>query len=110
MRKFRKVEFYKDYFESFYLNLDQKVRDKFIWTFDLIEDIEKVPGKYLKHIDDGIYEVRVKHGSNIYRAFGFFDGGKLVVVLNGFVKKSQKTPRNEIKLAKRIRKEYDNEN
>jgi len=109
VKKFRKVEFYKNYFERFYLTLNSKVQDKFVWTFELIEEIEKVPTKYLKHVGDGIYEIRVKLGSNIFRAFGFFEGEKLVIVINGFVKKTQRTPKDEIKRAKKIRKEYRNE-
>lgn len=109
MSKFRKVEFYKSYFDSFYLELPQKVRDKFIWTFELIEDLERVPEIYLKHIDDGIYEVRVKLGSNIYRVFSFFEGNSLIIIINGFQKKSKKTPKSEIVLAKKIRDQYEQE-
>ena len=109
MKKFRTVQFYKEYFEKFYSGLTPKVKDKFVWTFELIQEVERVPDKYLRHVEDGIYEVRVKLGSNIYRAFGFFDGNKLVIVLNGFVKKTQKTPRTEIKRAIKIRNEYESE-
>jgi len=65
-----------------------------------------IPQPYFKHLEDGIYEVRIKLGSDIYRVMGFFDKGNLVILLNGFQKKTQKTPKNEIKLAKRLRKEY----
>ena len=57
----------------------------------------------------GLYEIRVEVGSNIFRAFAFFDEGQLIVVVNGFQKKTQKTPKNEIELAKKIKKEYFNE-
>jgi phage-related protein len=57
----------------------------------------------------GLYEIRVEVGSNIFRAFAFFDGGQLIVVANGFQKKTQKTPKNEIELAKKIKREYFNE-
>ena len=69
-----------------------------MWTFDLIEDLERVPEIYLKHIEetDGLYEIRVQHGSDIFRIFCFFDKGQLVVIANGFQKKTQKTPRREI--------------
>lgn len=67
MSKFRYIQIYKTYFEDFYDTLPQKVKDKFIWTFELIEDLEIVPETYLKHLDEGIYEIRVKFGSNIYR-------------------------------------------
>lgn len=73
MGLYRTVRTYKKYTESFLDTLPNKVRDKFIWTFQLIEDIEHVPSTYLKHIEDGIYEVRVKIGSNTYRIMSFFD-------------------------------------
>ena len=57
----------------------------------------------------GLYEIRIEVGSNIFRAFAFFDEGQLIVVANGFQKKTQKTPKNEIELAKKIKKEYFNE-
>jgi len=77
----------------------------------LIESIEKIPEKYLKHIKgtSGLYEIRVEVGSNIYRVFCFFDKGQLVVLINGFRKKTQKTPKNEIELAEKLKKEYYDE-
>ncbi len=60
-------------------------------------------------MEDGIYEIRVEVGNNIFRVFSFFDEGQMIVVANGFQKKTQKTPRNEIELAKKIKKEYFNE-
>ncbi len=58
---------------------------------------------------DGLFEIRVEVGSNIFRVFSFFDEGNLVILLNGFIKKSQKTPKNEIELAEKLKKEYFNE-
>jgi phage-related protein len=82
-----------------------------MWTFDLIEDLERVPEIYLKHIEetDGLYEIRVQHGSDIFRIFCFFDKGQLVVLANGFQKKTQKTPRREIDQALKIKQEYESE-
>jgi phage-related protein len=70
-----------------------------------------VPETYLRHIEntDGLYEIRVQHGSNIFRIFCFFDKDKLVVLANGFQKKSQKTPKREIDRALKIKHEYENE-
>lgn len=84
------------------------MKKKFNWTLQLISTIERVPEKYFKHItgSNGIYEVRVEVGTDIYRVFCFFDKGKLVVLLNGFQKKSNKTPKNEITLAEKIKAEY----
>ena len=110
--KIRVVTFYKDYFVEFFIKQREKVQDKITWTLELIEQLEKVPETYLKHIEntDGLYEVRVKQGSDIFRIFCFFDKGKLIVLANGFQKKTQKTPRKEIDKALKIKKEYENEN
>ena len=110
MIKYRSIQFYKSYFEDFFETLSPKVQDKFIWTFDLIEEIDKVPKTYLKHIRNDLYEVRVKFGSNIFRVFVFFDGNKLIIIINGYQKKTQKAPKKEIERALKIKKEYDDEN
>lgn len=67
-----------------------------------------MPSNYLKHLTgtDGLYEARIQLGSNIWRVFCFFDSDKLVVLTNGFQKKTQKTPKNEIEKALRIMAEY----
>ena len=67
--------------------------------------------KYFKHItgSTGLYEIRVEVGSDIFRVFCFFDKGKLIILLNGFQKKTQKTPKNEIELAERLKKQYFDE-
>ena len=87
------------------------MKDKIIWTFELIEDLRKIPESYLKHIEntDGLYEIRIQQGSDIFRIFCFFDQGQLVVLANGFQKKSQKTPKSEIDKALKIKKEYESE-
>lgn len=104
--KFRKVETFENHFEVFFVKLDKKVKDKVIWTLELIEDIEIIPSKYLKFLRNDIYEVRIKQGSNIYRVLCFFDKNKLVILMNGFQKKTQKTPDGEIEKAILIRKKY----
>jgi len=110
--KIRIVTFYKDYFTEFFIKQREKVQDKITWTLDLIEQLEKVPETYLKHIEntEGLFEIRVKQGSDIFRIFCFFDRGKLIVLANGFQKKTQKTPRKEIDKALKIKQEYENEN
>ena len=109
--KVRTIIAYKSYFEDFFVKQKSKVQDKIIWTFDLIEELPRVPETYLKHLEntDGLYEIRVKIGSDIYRIFCFFDEGKLVVLANGFQKKTQKTPKQEIEKALKIKKEYESE-
>ncbi len=109
MSKIRSVIAYENYTADFLETLPDKVRDKFFWTFELIEDIESIPKIYFKHLEDGIYEIRVKLGSNIYRIFAFFDKDKLVLTINGFQKKTQKTPKQEINKAKSLRKQYEKE-
>ncbi len=89
----------------------KKVKAKIVWTLELVEDLKRVPETYLKHIanTDGLYEIRIQQGSDIFRIFCFFDQGKLVVLANGFQKKTQKTPKKEIELALKIKAEYENE-
>ena len=97
--KVREVITYKEYFDDFFKKQPQKVRDKIIKVLDIIEQIDRIPTTYLKYIEgtNGLFEVRVQLGNNIFRIFCFFDGNKLVVLLSGFQKKTQKTPPEEIK-------------
>ena len=106
--KIRTIIFYKDYFSDFFVKQRQKVKDKIVWTFDLIELIDKVPEIYLKHLEgtDKLFEIRVQSGNDIFRIFCFFDEGRLVVLANGFQKKTQKTPKQEIERALKIKTEY----
>ncbi len=110
-QKRRSIIIYKDYFQEFFIKQRDKVKDKIIWTFDLIEELQKIPVTYLKHIEntDGLYEIRVQLGRNIFRIFCFFDQGQLVVLAHGFQKKTQKTPKKEIDKALKIKEEYENE-
>ena len=109
--KKRIVILYKDFFTDFYKDQKQKVKDKILWTFWLIENIQQVPEDYLKHMEgfDGLYEIRIQQGSDIFRIFCFFDEGKLVVLANGFQKKTQKTPKSEIEKALKIKNQYETE-
>lgn len=109
--KIRTAIFFKNYFEDFFIKQRNKVRAKIVWTINLIEEMDRVPETYLKYIEntDGLYEIRVQQGSDIFRIFCFFDNGKLVVLANGFQKKTQKTPKIEIEKALKIKKEYENE-
>jgi phage-related protein len=109
--KKRELFFYKGYFKEFYSEQTLKVQKKILWTLRLIEDLERIPELYFKHIEntDGIYEIRIQTGSNIFRIFCFFDDGNLVIVGHGFQKKTQKTPWGEIDRAEKIKKEYHEE-
>lgn len=107
----RNIFYYKKHYLDFFETLKPEVKAKFNWTLGLIATLERVPVKYFQHMEnsDGIYEIRVEAGSNIYRAFSFFDKGQLIVVVNGFQKKSQKTPKKEIELAEKLKKQYFDE-
>ena len=109
--KIRTLFLYKNYFTDFYNLQTLKVKEKIIWTFRLIETMQQVPEEYLKHLEgtDGLYEIRVQLGRDIYRIFCFFDEGKLIILANGFQKKTQKTPRSEIEKALKIKREYATE-
>jgi phage-related protein len=106
--KFRTVVLYKSYFADFLAAQRQKVEDKIVWTLKLIEELPRVPETYLKSLEDAdeLFEIRIKQGSDIFRIFCFFDEGKLIILMNGFQKKTQKTPRQEIERALKIKKEY----
>jgi phage-related protein len=107
----REIFFYKSYFKDFYDKQDHKVQIKINWALGLVRDLENIPSKYFKHIEntDGIYEIRVRVARNIFRIFCFFDEGRLVVILHGFQKKTQKLPKSQIDKAIKLRKEYYNE-
>ena len=108
--KYREVITYKDYFEAFFKKQSRKVQDKIIKVLDILETVERVPITYLKYIEgtNGLFEVRVQLGSDIFRIFCCFDGNRLVVLFSGFQKKTQKTPSKEIDRAVRIMNEYFN--
>ena len=84
------------------------VQKKILWTLRVIEDLDRIPEIYFKHLEgtDGLYEVRVQSGSNIFRIFCFFDKNILVVIGHGFQKKTQKTPDRELERAEKIKREY----
>lgn len=108
----RKVIAYKRYFLDFYENQSDRVQAKIEWTLKLIQVTEQIPEKYFKHMEgtNGLYEIRVEVGSNIFRIFSFFDKGNLVILGNAFQKKTQKTPRQELDKALKIMEEYQHEN
>ena len=104
----RKVIAYKDNFVNFYKSQNDKIQEKIDYVLDLVRFEKQVPTKFFKHLDDTneIYEVRVITTFKSILILCFFDKGELVVLTNCFLKKTQKTPRKEIKLAERLKKEY----
>ncbi len=104
----RKIKAYKSYFLDFYESQDEKVQNKIEYVLDLVRFEKRVPKKFFKTLEntDGIYEVRVITTFKSIRILCFFDDGNLVMLANCFVKKTQKTPKKEIKLAEKLKKEY----
>lgn len=104
----RKVIFYKDYFNDFFNQLDGKTKKKVLQVLSWVQSIDIIPVSIMRKIVgvDDLYEIRIEFQSNIYRIFCCLDEGSLVVLFNGFQKKSQKTPSGEIDRATRIMKEY----
>ena len=90
------------------MQLPEKAQNKVFKIIEAIETFEMVPPNYLKYVKgtEGLFEARVQLGKNIWRVFCFFDEGKLVILLNGFAKKSQKTPKKEIVKAEGLMMEY----
>ena len=104
----RQIIFHGEYFLDFYKDLDIKVKSKIQYVFELIKQIDRVPEKFLAPMTgyEGLFEIRIEYQSNIYRVFCCFDEGRLVVLFNGFQKKTQKTPKEEIERAMRLKNEY----
>ncbi len=104
----RRLIFFRNYYSDFFNKQSEKVKDKIDYVLILVTIAERIPKKFFKQItgSEGLYEVRIEFEGNIYRIFCCFDQGNLVVLFNGFQKKSQKTPRKEIEKAMQIKKEY----
>jgi phage-related protein len=107
-QKVREVVEFENHFSEFLKQQPIKVQNKIFKTIEAIETLERVPSNYLKMLvgTNGLYEARIQLGSDIWRVFCFFDNGKLVILLNGFTKKTQKTPKNEIEKALHLMQNY----
>lgn len=104
----RKITFFGDYFSRFYEKQNIKTRDKIDYVIDIIRFIERVPIQFLKYLEgtDSLYEIRISTTFKQIRIFCFFDEGQVVVLTNCFVKKTQKTPKKELELAIKLKKDY----
>jgi len=104
----RKIGVFKNYFWDFYNKQDEKVQLKIDWTIELIRTTPMVPKKFFQKMKgtDDLWEIRISAGNGIYRIFCFFDDENLIILTSGFQKKTQKTPKKEIKKAEKIKKEY----
>ncbi len=107
-QKVREVVEFENHFSEFLKKQPVKVQNKIFKIIEAIETLERVPSNYLKMLvgTNGLYEARIQLGSDIWRVFCFFDKGKLVILLNGFTKKTQKTPKNEIERALQLMQKY----
>ena len=104
----RTLSTYGKYFFDFYNKLDKDLQAKIDWVFELVKTVNHIPEKYFQHLEntDGLFEIRIEFESNIYRIFCFFDEGNLVILINAFQKKTQKTPKPELELAIKLKKQY----
>ncbi len=102
----RKIRTYGGYFQRFMEELNPKVQEKIKFGLLLLKTQDRLPAKFVKLVKDGVYELRTEYIGNIYRVFFIFDEGNIVVLFNGFQKKTQKTPKNEIEKAIKIKEAY----
>lgn len=100
----RRVVVFEDHFREFRKSLDRETLKKLYQVITLIMMVEVVPSRFLKAIEGrkGLYEIRVENGGNIYRVFCCFDEGNLVILFNGFQKKTQKTPSSQLDKAESL--------
>lgn len=109
----RRILYYKNYFIDFFRSLDVGAQRKIAYVIDVLKTQQRPGTNFVKHIREGIFELRAQHfelraqhNGNIYRAFFIFDEGDIVMLFNGFQKKTQKTPENEIEKAIQLKNEY----
>ena len=102
----RTIQAFGDYYDLFMDTLTVSEKMKVHYILDMLKIQERVSTKFVKHIQDGLFELCVEYNSNIYRLFFIFDDGQIVVLFNGFQKRTQKTPQKEITKALKIREDY----
>lgn len=110
-KQYREIFFYKSYFIEFYTSQRNDVQKKIEWVLKVIQTIDRVPSKFLKSLEstNGLYEVRIEYESNHIRVFAFFENAHVLILLNGFIKKTRRTPLKELRKAVRIQKDYYDE-
>ena len=102
----RKIKTYGGYFESFMETLNEKEQEKVQYGLLLLKNQGRLPKKFVRLVQDAVYELRTEYAGNIYRVFFIFDEGNIVVLFNGFQKKTKKTPQGEIEKAIKIKEAY----
>jgi putative addiction module killer protein len=106
MEKERAIIAYKHYFADFMNSIGRAEAGKIAYVLDMLKTQQRVSEKFVKAIRDGLYEIRTEYSGNIYRVFFIFDNGNIVVLFNGFQKKTQKMPSSEIDKALKLKEEY----
>jgi phage-related protein len=108
----REIVFWKDYLLDFFKSLDEDSRSKVMWMLKSLASLPKIPSKFFKQIEgvNGLFELRISWDGKAYRIFCFFEKGNKIILCNGFIKKTQKTPKQEILKAIKIKEEYKYEN
>jgi len=110
MNRKRNLVFFRNYFNEFLSAQKEDVKEKIDYVLFLVTIAERIPKKFFSYVEgtEGLFEIRIEFESNIYRIFCCFDDGNIIVLFNGFQKKTQKAPINEIQRALRIKSEYFN--
>lgn len=105
-REERKILAYKNYFVDFINSLKKEETRKIFYVLDMLKTRDRINSKFIKFIREELYELRAEYNGNIFRVFFIFDDGNIIVLFNGFQKKSQKTPKSEIETALKLKGEY----
>ena len=107
----RELVVFKEFFWVFYRKLNRGAQKKIEWTLGLVRDLKIIPSKYFKSITgtQGLFEIRVQYGNDAYRIFCCFNESRCVVLLSGFKKKTNRTPKREIEKAVKLKADYFNE-
>jgi phage-related protein len=111
MERYRQIIYFKDYFFDFFEQQTEKVKEKIDHVLFVVTVANRIPQKFFQLLEgtNGLYEIRVEFQGNIYRIFCCFDEGQVVILFNGFQKKTQKTPSGELEKAVKIMNEYFDE-
>ena len=104
--KDRNIQYYKNYFIDFYNALDSATQRKLAYVIQYVKTESRWNERFVKFIRDGLFELRAMHNGNIYRVFFILDDGNIIILFNGFQKKTQKTPKQEIEKAIKLKNQY----
>jgi len=106
MKREREILYYKHYFIDFFNSIEAGAQKKVAYVLNMLKTQDRLSENFVKSIREGVYELRASHNGNIYRAFFIFDKGNIVMLFNGFHKKTRKTPNSEIEQAIKLKNEY----